>query len=306
MSDTNNTPDHHGDEVDIHAEYPNETMQLLIERSSCRSFHDKKIPEDVMRLILEAGTHAATGGNLQPFSIIRIEDQATKDRLVKLNEGQTFIGTAPTNFLFCIDWYRLKRWAEIEKAPFAAHNAFRHFWISFQDTIIAAQNICTAADALGLGSVYIGTVMECFPELKEMFDLPDGVFPVVLLSLGYPKERPKPKRKLNIDVITHKEKYRRLTDEETLAAFNDKYTYRGVEPTEERLAVMEQVCRNVHGEEFAKECLALIRERGIINVAQRYFGLHYNADFMASHNPQFMQTMEDFGFGWFKEWKAME
>ena len=306
MSDNNPMPSHHGDDAETGGQYPNETMRLLIERSSCRSFHDKKIPEDVMRLLLEAGTHAATGGNLQPFSIIRIENQATKDLLAHLNGDQPFIATAPTNLLFCIDWYRIRQWAEIEKAPFAADHSFRHFWMSFQDTIIAAQNICTAADAMGLGSVYVGTVIECFPELREICDLPNGVFPVVLLSLGFPKDRPKPRRKLDIDVITHNEKYRRLSDEETLAAFNEKYPYRGVEITDDRMAEMERVCRRVHGPEFAEECLAMIRKRGIINVVQRYFGLHYTADQMADDNERYMQIMEDFGFGWFKKWRPAE
>ena len=53
-------PSHHG--VDVSPEdrtYPNETIRLLLERASCRSFSDKKIPPDVMQLVLEAGVHAA-------------------------------------------------------------------------------------------------------------------------------------------------------------------------------------------------------------------------------------------------------
>lgn len=201
MSGDDNMPTHHGDDVETGENYDNETIRLLHERSSCRSFHDRPIPDDVMRTILEAGTHAPTGGNLQPFSIIRIDDTKAKQRLCELCEDQKFIAKAPTNLLFCIDYHRLDRWAELEVAPFTANHAFRHFWIAFQDTIIAAQNICTAADALGLGSVYVGTVTECFPELRQMCDLPDGVFPVVLLSLGYPTQRPAPKRKLDIEII---------------------------------------------------------------------------------------------------------
>ncbi len=197
---------HHGIDDSLDNKYPNETIRLLLERSSCRSFYDKKIPEDVLDQILDAGNHAATGGNLQPFSVIKIENEATKRRLTELCGDQEFIFTAPVDLLFCLDWYRLRRWAEIETAPFTATSSFRHFWISFQDTLIAAQNICTAADALGLGSVYVGTVLECFRELRKMFDLPNGVFPVVLLSLGYPKARPLPKKKLGIGTIVPQRK----------------------------------------------------------------------------------------------------
>ena len=301
MTDQNREPDHHGAESNSTGDYPNETIRLLHERSSCRSFYNKPIPEDIMSLVLQAGTHAPTGGNLQPYSIIRIENQSTKDELCRLCGNQTFIATAPTNLLFCIDWHRLERWAALELAPFAATSSFRHFWISIQDTVIAAQNICTAADALGLGSVYVGTVLECFRDLRRMFELPDGVFPVVLLSLGYPKERPKPKRKHDISVITHREKYRRLTDEETVAAYNEKYSYEGVDATEERLAELERVARRIHGEEFAQRAVEMARARGKVRVAQRYFGLHYVADQMAADNMEYMRIMEEFGCHWFRE-----
>ena len=154
-----NNQSHHGVDDSAGRRYPNETMRLLLERGSCRYFENRKIPPDVLDLILKAGVHAPTGGNLQPYSIIKIEDEQTKRKLTELCGNQQFIAHAPVNLMFCIDWYRLRRWAELEIAPFTATSSFRHFWISFQDTMIAAQNICTAADAMGLGSVYVGTVL---------------------------------------------------------------------------------------------------------------------------------------------------
>jgi FMN reductase [NAD(P)H] len=133
-----------------------------------------------------------------------------------------------------------------------------------------------------------------------MCELPDGVFPVVLLSLGYPKHRPEPRRKLDIGVITHKEKYRRLSDEEILDVYNAKYPYRGVEATPERIDDMKRVANVVHGADFARRCLEKIKQTGRINVAQRYFGLHYIADQMANDNEEFLQIMKDFGFDWFE------
>jgi FMN reductase [NAD(P)H] len=306
MSGDDTMPTHHGDDAQENKpgdDYPNETIRLLHERGSCRSFLDRPIPDDVMQTILEAGIHAPTGGNLQPYSIIRIDDDSAKQRLCELCADQKFIAKAPTNLLFCIDYHRLERWAELEIAPFTATNSFRHFWIAFQDTIIAAQNICTAADAVGLGSVYVGTVTECLPQLREMFELPDGVYPVVLLSLGYPPMRPPSKLKLGPEIVTHSEKYRELPDEQLLAAYDRKYPTHGVEITDERLETIEEVCTNVHGEEFARRCLERIEQQGRISAVQRYFGLHYVADEMADDNEKFLQTMRDFGFGWFDKFE---
>lgn len=303
MSDEKPMPSHHGDDDNPTSKYPNETMRLLIERASCRSFYDRKIPDEVMRQILQAGTCAPTGGNLQPFSIIRIEETEAKKRVCSLCGDQAFIATAPTNLLFCIDWHRLGRWAKIELAPFTANQSFRHFWISFQDTIIAAQNIGTAADAMGLGSVYVGTVIESIRELRELCKLPQHVFPVVLLSLGYPKQRANPKLKHDIDIITHREVYREDSDQALTDEYNRKYPHLGVEITDKRLAEMERVCRNVHGEEFARRALEKIKQQGRISVVQRYFGLHYTADLMAADNDKFLQLMQECGFEWFTKYE---
>jgi FMN reductase [NAD(P)H] len=298
----NKMPSHHGVKEEPKGSYPNETMKLLLERGSCRNFVNKKIPPQVMDMVLRAGVHAATGGNLQPYSIIKIERAATNRKLAKMCH-QPFIGQAPVNLLFCLDWRRLQRWAKLEDAPFNANNSFRHFWISFQDTIICAQNICTAADALGLGSVYIGTVMEFFPSLKRMFRLPKGVFPVVLLTVGYPKARPKPRKKLGTKVVVHNERYADLKDSELEKAFYAKYPDVRIELSAERLKRFKDVCVNVGGEKFAQRCVARAQKQGYISPVQRYFGLHYVADYMSQGNPKFMKQFEAFGFGWFREAK---
>ena len=300
MTQDNDNLSHHGIDDPSGGGYPNETLRLLIERSSCRSFENRKIPDNVMNQILTAGTRAATGGNLQPYSIIKVENPATRKKLDELCGSQNFVATAPVDLVFCIDWHRIERWTHLEVAPFSATKAFRHFWISFQDTIIAAQNICTAADAMGIGSVYVGTTLECFRELKELLKLPNGVLPVVLLSLGYPKVRPGSKKKLGIETIVHGETYRELSDDDLRAAFEAKYPGWKMPITDERLAAIAKVCRDAHGEEFATKCVAAIRKQGYINAVQNYFGLHYEANVISARNDEFLDIMLEYGFEWFE------
>jgi FMN reductase [NAD(P)H] len=283
--------------------YPNETMKLLFERSSCRSFLDKNIPEDVLSLVLEAGTHAPTAGNLQPYSIIRIEKDETKQKLAEMCE-QSFIGKAPVLLMFCLDLHRNERWANLEVAPYTATSSFRHFWVSFQDTILCAQNICTAADSMGLGSVYIGTVIDYLAKIQAMFKLPKAVFPVVLICMGYPAKTPKPRNKLGARVVVHPECYREMEDQELIDAYNEKYCGEKLPISEERLATIMNVCQKVHGEEFANNCLDRIKTHGYINRAQHYFGLHYRADIMPDGNDSYLRLMEEFGFNWFKKYLA--
>jgi FMN reductase [NAD(P)H] len=280
-------------------------VRLLVERASCRSFAETKIPPDVLRQVLEAGVHAATGGNLQPTSIIQIEEPATKQWLAEKCE-QRFIGQAPVLLVFCIDWWRIKRWAELEIAPFTATSSFRHFWISFQDIMICAQSVCTAADAMGLGSVYIGTILEFFAELRERLGLPQGVFPIVLLCLGYPKQRPQPRKKLDVDVIVHSERYQEMEDPELLEAFERKYPGHVVQITEQRLAEIAEVCRQVHGAGFAQKCIQKIEEIGHITPVQRYFGLHYRANELVEGNEDYLALMQECGFDWFIKWAPVQ
>lgn len=287
--------------------YPNETIGLLFERSSCRSFLDKKIQEDVLTLVLEAGVHAPTAGNLQPYSIIRIEDVQVKRKLAEMC-GQKFIDTAPVLFLFCLDLHRNERWANLEDAPYTATCSFRHFWVSFQDTMICAQNICTAADSLGLGSVYIGTVIDYPAEIRAMFNLPNGVFPVVLLCIGYPTKRPEPRNKLGVKTVVHLDRYHEMEDKKLMDAFNEKYRTANAYPqrlpiSEKRLETITSVCRRTYGEKFAKKCVNRIKADGYINMAQYYFGLHYKADVMPEGNDNYLKLMEKSGLKWFKKVK---
>lgn len=298
----NDNCSHHGVDDDVHGDYPNETIRLLTRRASCRGYLDKAIEPEVMSYLLEAAVRGPSGGNLQPFSIIKIERAKAKRRIAKMC-GQSFIGEAPVDLLFCIDWFRLKKWAELEIAPFLATAAFRHFWISFQDTVIAAQNVATAADALGLGSVYIGTVMECIPQLCKMFDLPKGVFPVVLLCLGYPKFDNVPRKKLPADILVHNEKYELPDDTRLTDAFSAKYKGSEKKITKKRLEQIEKVCRRVHDENYAKGCTERTKQNGFINMANHYFGLHYCADEMVDGNDMFLDLMKQCGFDWFEKFK---
>ncbi len=278
--------------------YSNETMRLLYERASCRNFLDKPIPDEVLNEVIDAGLHAATGGNLQPYAIVKFESDEIKSKLVDECHMQQIIKQAPMNLLFCIDWRRIGRWAEASHAPFVAPKSSSHFWISFQDTIIAAQNICTAADSVGLGSVYIGTVESCFGEVKEMFHLPEGVFPVVILSMGYPAEELKVAPKLGIEAMVHEEHYHDLPIERLVELQEAKYDHRTYPASDGKVQIIYDVAKDVGDEDYAKDMVNYIKKKGHINMAQRYFGLHYRAYWMAMNNETFVKELRSSGFTW--------
>lgn len=278
--------------------YPNETIQCLYERASVRSFTDQEVTDETLRMIIDAGCHAATGGNLQPYSIIEIRSHEKKEALMATKKMQPIVRNAPVNLLFCIDWHRIEKWAKANHAPYTMRQSYRHFWIAFQDTIIAAQNVCTATDALGLGSVYIGTVESCFDEVKSIFNLPEGVFPVVIVSLGYPTKYPEPAPKLLYDDIVHKETYQSISDDAINEMMDKKYNGRTTPLTDKNIDTLYEVAEEVHGKEYADKSIAYAMQKGSIHQSQRYFGLHYVANFMRKGNQDFLNSLKQSGFDW--------
>ena len=222
--------------------------------------------------------------------------------------GQRLVGEAPVNLVFCIDWRRNKRWADLEVAPFTTTRTLRWFLMGFEEVGIVAQSICVAADSLGIGSCYVGTVLNRPQEVIDLLKLPEYVFPVVLLSLGYPSNKVPNMKKHRLSTILHDETYTDLGNEELLIVFNEKYTAPGskkVELTEKRLNVLYETCDNVRGKEFAERSIARARKQGFISSVQRYFGLHYRADIILDQrtNSDFINTIEKAGFDCFKDFK---
>ncbi len=287
-------------------EHPNETIRLLHNRATIRTFTDRKIEPEVLDAVFEAGTHAPTGG-MQPYSVIKIEDQATKQRIFEFDGvGQKQIVNAAVDLVFCVDMRRNRRWAEIEVAPFTATSSFEEWWIAFQDTCIFMHTVCIAAEAMGLGTVYIGTAYWYFDKLRELLDIPEGVFPVVLLCMGYPKgERPNPRKKLPPRVVVHDEKYSDLPDWELIEALDAKHGDQ-LKISDERLEGIRKVATAVHGADFAEKVLAKVRENGYISMVQYLYGLAYVADDGVRNNERCLKLLKDAGFDWFEPYELNE
>ena len=175
----------------------NETIRQLIERRSVRSFTDKPISPDDRELILTAAAMAPTAGNQQLYTILDVTDPELRQRLAESCDHQPFITKAAMVLVFCADclkWYRAYQEAGCTPRKPGAGDLL----LAVDDALIAAQNAVTAAQSLGIGSCYVGDIMENCELQREILGLPDYVFPAALLVFGYPteqqKERPKPLR----------------------------------------------------------------------------------------------------------------
>ena len=183
----------------------NEVLAQLHARKSVRAFADTPVPPEVKRAVLEAACAAPTAGNQQLYTILDITDQALKDTLADTCDHQPFIARAPMVLIFCAD---CQKWYDAFAAGGCAPRkpGAGDLWLALSDANIAAQNAVTAAWSLGLGSCYIGDILEHAERHRELLNLPEYVVPAAMAVFGYPTaqqlERTKPARRA-LEHIVH-------------------------------------------------------------------------------------------------------
>lgn len=178
----------------------NVVIKQLLERKSVRAYEDRPIEEEKVQTILQATLQAPTAGNMMLYSILHITDQALKDKLAITCDNQPFIATAPLVLVFLADyhrWYAYFQELTDEKEDLRSLG-MGDMLLACADALVAAQTAVVAADALGLGSCYIGDIIENFEIHQEILNLPAHVVPVGMVCFGYPTKgqqtRPQPTR----------------------------------------------------------------------------------------------------------------
>jgi len=172
----------------------NPVIETILKRKSVRAYEKQPIAPEVRDELLQATLRAPTAGNLMLYSIIEVNDQKKKNCLVKSCDNQPFIARAPLVWLFLADY---QRWYDYFIASDVTQVCSRKgipmrrpeegdLFLACCDALIAAQTAVLAAEALGLGSCYIGDIMENYEVHRQLFDLPRYVFPICLLCFGYP------------------------------------------------------------------------------------------------------------------------
>lgn len=227
----------------------NQTIRELLERKSVRAFEDREISKECKDAILLAAVNAPTAGNQQLYTIIDAVDPALKARLADTCDHQPFIAEGKLVLIFCADcrkWYDAFVSAGCEPRKPAVGDLL----LAVSDATIAAQNAVVAAQSMGIGSCYIGDIMENCEIHQELLRLPKYVFPCCMLVFGYPtkqqQERIKPER-VAMKHIVHENAYRTMNAEELQEMFGIKASAR---PYEEW---MQAFCTRKYNSEFSRE-----------------------------------------------------
>ena len=234
----------------------NQTIQELINRKSVRVFTGEPISQEKKELILTAATQAPTAGNQQLYTIIDVTDKKLKERLAVSCDNQPFIAEADMVLVFvadCRKWY--EGFKDVGVTP--RNPGVGDLMLAVTDTAIAAQNAVVAAESLGIGSCYIGDIMENAEIHKEMLQLPEYTFPAVMLVFGYPTkqqmQREKPER-VKLSHVVHENSYRAMEETERREMWQKKA---GVLSYEEW---MQRFCERKYNSDFSKEMTRSVAE----------------------------------------------
>ena len=184
----------------------NKTLTDILNHRSCRSFSEEPVSEELMHSLLAAAFSAPSKSDLQQRSVIIIRDAEKKRRISQLSPSIGWIDRAPVFMVWCGDNRRIRRVSAWRNHPFA-NDHLDTFMNAAVDAGIAMQTMVIAAESVGLGCCPVSQVRDQIKPLSTELGLPEWVFPVAGLCLGWPSETPNLSMRLPLEVTVHVDKY---------------------------------------------------------------------------------------------------
>ena len=173
----------------------NIVTELLLKHRSIRKYEDKKVPDDIVETIVRAGQQAAFA--YQAYSVL----------LSREKKKHPF--HAPLYFIICVDVHKIGKIMETKNWK-VIMNDLSCMLLGMQDAAYMAQNMVIAAESLGLGTCYIGSVPYYADKIAKQFKLPQKVFPLVGLTVGYPDEDPPTRPRYPLEFVLFENEYPEL------------------------------------------------------------------------------------------------
>jgi nitroreductase len=246
-------------------------MELLNNHVTIRKFKNQPVEPQLLESIIFSGTRASTTGNMQAYSVIISQDAKMKEKLTPLHFNQPVAQNAPVLLTFVADFNRFSKWCRINKAE-PGYTNFLSFFTAAIDALLVAQNVCVAAENIGLGICYLGTTTYNAKEIINVLELPKLTFPVTTVALGYPAENPELTDRLPLEAVIHYEKYRDFdaTEINRLYAYKENLELMKQFVAENKKETLAQVFTDVRykkedNEFFSGKILDTLKEQGLLD-----------------------------------------
>ena len=184
----------------------NPLLDLMKSHVSVRSYKDKEVPDELLAEIVAAAQASSTSSHIQAYSVVRVFDPDKRARISEVAGGQKWVVDAPVFMVHCADLVRLGAASEIEGQG-ALEGWFEHSLAAIVDVALFAQSVMLAAEASGLGGVFIGGIRNDPDAVIEQLALPRQVYPVFGMCLGWPKGKVGAKPRLPKVEVMHADTY---------------------------------------------------------------------------------------------------
>ena len=194
----------------------NPWLRQVLARRTQRRYSDRPVPEALVDLVLAAAFSASSKSDFQQASVIRLSDRGRRDRLAALFPDMPWIGNSPVFLVFLGDARRLE---EMTPHP-VANGTLEGFFNATVDGALAMQTAILAAETLGLGTCPISVLRNHIEAVAEILELPDKVFPVAGLCLGYPAQQGFVSMRLSPETTVHRDRYDDSRLAETVAGYD--------------------------------------------------------------------------------------
>ena len=193
-------------------------IELMHRHGSVRKYKADPVPTEMIETIVAAAQRGSTSSNLQVVSAVAVMDPAKRQRLAQIC-GQEHVAEAPLVLVWCADLRRLDRACEL-RGYSQVTEYVENFLVCVLDVGIAAQNGSLAAESLGLGMCYLGSIRNNLPGVIDLLSLPRLVFPVVGMTVGWPAAPPPVRPRLPVSAVLFWETYDQSPRDATLREYD--------------------------------------------------------------------------------------
>jgi len=181
-------------------------LAAILEHRTHRRYTDQPIAEELLQAVLAAGLSAPAKSDLQQVAIVRVEDPAKRAAIAGLIPSMPWIAQAARFMVVCGDSRRIRRICELRGKPFA-NDHLDAFLNAASDAAMVLQNLIRAADAVGIGACPISVVRNHAARIGEILGLPQWVFPLAGLCLGWPSREGFVSLRLPPAITVHTDRY---------------------------------------------------------------------------------------------------
>ena len=197
----------------------NETIASQLAHRTIRAYKDQPLTDAEVETLMDVARHTATSSFLQSCTVLHITDPQVREAIGAAS-GQPYVGgTKGDLFIFVADLYRNSRIRAEQGVSSEALGSINLFLTALEDALLAAQNVVVAAESMGLGTVYLGSILADPRATVKALELPELTFPGVGLLVGHADQEPGQKPRMPRSVTTAKNTYPRVDVDALTSAY---------------------------------------------------------------------------------------